>query len=367
MNSHSEVANGPRPPVSVMEGKGFYNKNAAIPAAGGALALPLLEQAARLIDLDTSDRPIVIADYGSSEGKNSLAPMRAAIAVLRARAGAQRPILVYHTDLPANDFSTLFDVLESDPNSYVREDRNVFAGAIGRSFYQSILPPNYVDLAWSCYAAVWLSQIPRQIPDHFFIPCSTGNVRAEFERQAALDWEAFLSRRASELRPGGRLVVVLPSLPDEGYTGFAAIMNHANTVLAELVAAGLITAQERGRMTIASCPRRERDLLAPFTEFGQFQGLVVERCSTSMGADTAWEQYQLDKDAEALARKRAQFFRAIFVPSLAQALEPSRAAEERQAFYAALETGLARRLADHPGPIENLVGMIVLAKQRFQR
>jgi hypothetical protein len=58
-----------------MEGKGFYNKNASIPAAGGLLARPLLEEAAQLIHLDGSDRPIVIADYGSSEGKNSLAPM----------------------------------------------------------------------------------------------------------------------------------------------------------------------------------------------------------------------------------------------------------------------------------------------------
>ena len=120
MNLRSKISDGPRPPVCVMEGRGFYNKNAAIPAAGGALALPLLERAARLIHLDGSDRPIVIADYGSSEGRNSLAPMRAAIAVLRARAGHQRPIFVYHTDLPANDFSTLFNVLESDPDSYVR-------------------------------------------------------------------------------------------------------------------------------------------------------------------------------------------------------------------------------------------------------
>jgi hypothetical protein len=30
-----------RPSVTAMEGKGFYNKHAAIPAAGGALALPL--------------------------------------------------------------------------------------------------------------------------------------------------------------------------------------------------------------------------------------------------------------------------------------------------------------------------------------
>ena len=84
------------------------------------------------------DRPIVIADYGSCEGKNSLAPMRAAIAVLRARAGQRRPIFVYHTDLPANDFSTMFEMLESDPDSYVRGERNVFPSAIGRLFYHAL-------------------------------------------------------------------------------------------------------------------------------------------------------------------------------------------------------------------------------------
>ena len=240
MNLRSKTSDEPRPPVCVMEGRGFYNNNAAIPAAGGALALPLLEQAARLINIDTGDRPIVIADYGSSEGKNSLAPLRTAIAVLRARAGHRRPIFVYHTDLPANDFSTMFEVLESDPDSYVRGERNLFPSAIGRSFYQSVLPPNHVDLPWSSYAAVWLSRIPRQIPDHFFIPCTTGAVRAQFDRQAALDWETFSHLRASELRPGGRLVVALPSLPDDGSTGLARIMNHANRVLSELVVAGLI-------------------------------------------------------------------------------------------------------------------------------
>jgi hypothetical protein len=72
---------------------------------------------------------------------------------------------------------------------------------------------------------------------------------------------------------------------------------------------------------------------------------------------------KLDKDAEALAKKRAMFFRAIFVPSLVQALEPSRGKEERQAFGAALEAGLRRRLLDHPVRIDNLVAMIVLPKK----
>ena len=351
------------PPVGVMEGKGFYNEYAAIPASGGALALPLLEEAARQISLDSSDRPIVVADYGSSQGKNSLAPMRAAIAVLRARVGAQRPIVVYHTDLPANDFSTLFEVLESDPAGYLREEDSVFPSAIGRSFYRPILPPSHVDLAWSSYAAVWLSQIPRQLQDHFFIPCTRGDVRAEFEHQAALDWKTFLSLRATELRPDGRLVVALPSLADDGTTAFATFMDHANAVLSELTSAGVITAEERRRMTLASCPRRQGDLLAPFADHGQFHGLVVEHCATLPVADTAWDEYQLNKDPEELARKRARFFRAVFVPSLTQALGPSRGTKERQGFSAALEAGLERRLADYPMRIDHLVGMIVLAKQ----
>ena len=90
------------PHISPMEGKGFCNRYAAVQAGGGALALPLLEQAARLIGVGPGDRPLIIADYGSSQGKNSLAPMRAAIAILRARTSPQRSILVYHIDLPAN-------------------------------------------------------------------------------------------------------------------------------------------------------------------------------------------------------------------------------------------------------------------------
>ena len=89
----------------------------------------------------------------------------------------------------------------------------------------------------------------------------------------------------------------------------------------------------------------------------------MEHCTTSVVADKAWDQYQVDKDAEALARKRALFFRAVFVPSLTQALRPGRGTKERQQFSAALEAGLRRRLVDYPARIDHLVGMIVLAKQ----
>jgi SAM dependent carboxyl methyltransferase len=260
-------------------------------------------------------------------------------------------------------FPTLFDLLNDDPDSYSREDPAVFPYAIGRSFYRGVLPAGHVDLGWSSYAAVWLSEIPRSIPDHFFIPCCSGAIRREFDRQAALDWKKFLALRAAELRPGGRLVVVLPSLDHDGSTAYAGLMNEANATLLELVGTGFITAEERDHMTLAACPRRERDLLAPFADNGSFEGLVVEQVNTSLGPDTAWTDYERDRDAAALARKRAQFFRVVFLPSLSQGLAPNRSAGERQAFADLLEDGVRRRLSRAPARLDHLVGMLALAKK----
>lgn len=188
-------------------------------------------------------------------------------------------------------------------------------------------------------------------------------MRAEFEAQAAADWKSFLSLRAKELRPGGRLVVVLPSLEEDGSLAIRSIMDEANAVLSELVALGTITVEERQSMTSANCPRRQNDLLVPFLQTGEFESLVVERCLTSTAPDAAWMEYERDGDAASLARKRALFFRATFVPSLLPGLAPTRSAEERIEFADRLEAGLQRRLEARPAPVAQLVGTIVVTKQ----
>ena len=122
----------------VMEEGGSYNLDARIPAGGGSLALPYLEQAARCCALPPGSNAIVIVDYGSSQGKNSLSPMRAAIGWLLMRVGTERAVMVVHVDQHANDFNTLFDVLHRDPERYSVDDPNVFPCAIGRSFYENV-------------------------------------------------------------------------------------------------------------------------------------------------------------------------------------------------------------------------------------
>lgn len=355
----------PMPIYGTMEGGGSYNKYAKLPAAGAALALPLWEKTVESIALEAGDHPVVVADYGSSQGKNSLLPMQIAIKTLRSRLGPHRPISVFHIDQPLNDFNTLFEVLGTDPDRYAANDPKVFPSAIGRSFYENVLPAGAVHLGWCSFAAMWLSRFPSSIPGHFMSVRSTGAVRAEFDRQAAQDWELFLSLRANELRPGGRLVVVLPGVNNDSSTGLEPLFDHGNAALAEMVEEGAITASERAAMVVGAYPRPERDVLAPFARNGNFQRLTVEAAEMLPLQDAAWIEYERDGDKEALAAKRALFFRSVFTPSLGSALAHVRSgdAEALRIFGDRLESGLKRRLASQPTALHSLVQVIVLAKQ----
>ena len=289
-----------------------------------------------------------------------MAPMRTAIRCLRARVGSEQPILVVHVDQHANDFNTLFDVLHRDPERYSIDEPNTFPSAIGRSFYESVFPQGQVGLGWCSYAAVWLSRIPALIPGHFVYLAGTGEVRAAFDRQAAEDWRLFLSLRARELRPGGRLVIVLPGLNDAGSTGFEPLFHCANAVLEELVSDRVLSDDERSRMVLGAYPRRRAQLLEPFGADGQFQSLSVEHCELFDLPDAAWAEYQLDGNVQALVSRHAGFFRAIFVPSLATAIGD---AGRRQAFTDCLEQKLRHRLSERLEPFDSFVQVVVLAKQ----
>jgi hypothetical protein len=75
---------------SVMEGGGAYNQHARHQSAAASAAGRFLERAVGDLTFDDGAEPIVIADYGSSQGKNSQAPIRAAIGSLRPRLARNR-------------------------------------------------------------------------------------------------------------------------------------------------------------------------------------------------------------------------------------------------------------------------------------
>ncbi len=344
-----------------MAGHGVYNRSSCVQAAGSSPALHLLGEAARLVPLPPPPAPIVIADYGSSEGRNSLTPIATAIGTLRDRVGAERAISVVHTDLPTNDFSGLFQTLETDPASYLRGDPASFASAVGRSYFEQILPAASVTLGWSSWAVQWLSRTPCAIPDHVQIACSRdATARAVYARQAAADWRIFLTHRAAELSPGGRLVVLTMALTDSGEFGYRAVMAAMQGSLAELVGDGFVQAGEAARMAIPTVARSRADLLAPFGDDGRFAGLTVEHAELFQGDDAIWRDFERDGDAAAFGARWAAFSRASVLPTLAQDLDGDQG--RKDGFVARMEAGMAGRLAAHPEPTVIPLGMMVIAK-----
>lgn len=347
-----------------MEGKGAYNRNSRVQAAGLAAAIPYFEDAALTCALAPGQEPIVIADYGASEGHNSLVPMAAAIARLRQRTSKNRAISVIHTDLPGSDFNALFQTLASDPDSYARGDAAVFPSAIGRSFYEQILPSASVTLGWTSWAIQWLSRIPGPIPDHIHIACSTDKTaNAAYAIQADADWRAFLTHRAQELRTGGQLVVLTMALTDDGDFGYRAVLAAIYDALTDLISDGKLTELELARMAIPTVGRGRSELLAPFDTEQRFAGLAVEQLDIFLGEDRIWEQYLRDHDAAAYGARWAAFSRASVFPTMALALEDARSVARVQAFLKDTETRMAFHLAAHPEPCAIPLARLRLSKE----
>lgn len=346
-----------------MEAGGGYNRRSQVQAAGLSPAVPLLEQAARTVALPPDAQLIVLADYGASEGRNSLVPLATAIRALRERAGTERAISVIHTDLPENDFSALFQTLATDPDSYLRNDPAVFPAAVGRSFYRQILPPGSVSLGWSSWAVQWLSRAPMPVPDQVQVAYSQdAATRAAFAAQADQDWRAFLLHRGHELHAGGKLVVLTMASTDDGAFGYAPVLAAIYGGLCDMQASGFLGADELHRMTIPTVGRRRADFLAPFDAKGRFGALRVEQIEIFQGEDRIWTEFIRTGDAPAFGARWAAFSRASVFPTLAAGLEGGHADPRGAAFIDRLEAAMAARLAAAPERMLIPLARMVFAK-----
>ncbi len=353
---------GTRGPAVMMAG-GAYNRNSGIQAAGLAPAIPLFEQAAREVPLGSPDSPIVIADYGASQGRNSLAPLRAAIGVFRARAGPSRPICVFHIDQSQNDFCSLFDVLASDPETYAQGDPQVFSYAVGRSYFEPLFPAASVTLGWCSWSAHWLSRAAAGFPNSV-TPQRTSDMAARlaYERQAAADWGLFIASRQLELKPGGKLVVLLLSKIDPSADDWTPLFKALDSELTAMVEDGFITYDESLDVLLPTYLRSRAELLAPFAGFGSEDALTVEHIELFPARDPIWEAYQADGDSVALATRWAAFTRSALSPSLAAGLGEARSPAHVAAFHERLERRVAAALAAAPERMP-----ITLAKLLFRK
>jgi hypothetical protein len=264
-----------------MEGAGFYNRNSAMQAAGISHALSVWASACQSVQIGAE--PLVIVDYASSQGRNSMKPMRMAIEAVRCRCGGDKPVEVVHTDLPSNDFSSLFVALHHDPDSYLRGVTGVFPAAIGRSYFEPLVPPGRVHLGWNTWSMQWMSQSPADASDHILAGMSaSAPVMTAVRAQQAADWRRFLTLRAAEMRQGGRLLV--------GYTARTAEETGWEWLLGELWASvedmgrdGILSLDERTRITIPIGLRTLDEIQAPVRQSRRVRWLACRTLRVGAG------------------------------------------------------------------------------------
>lgn len=341
-----------------------YTASSRLQASGLPTGIELFTRAATEVPLPEAPQPIGIADYGAANGYNSLLPIASAVAVLRGRTRPDHAILVTHSDLPGNDFTALFTTIAEDPDSYLAVDGATFAAAVGRSFYQQIMPSESVVLGWSSWATHWLSRVPAPIADHIHIAYSADErARRAYARQGALDWHDFVAFRGRELAPGGRLVVLTLGLDAAGEPGFGPLMQAQLTALRDLVADGTLGAHELDRMVIPTVGRAEADFLAPFAPSGRFEGLSVEHVELFDAEDLFWSRYLVDGDADRLGAAWAGFARAAIFPTLTAGLDGGVCDPRAAVFVDRLESGVAGLLAADPASTTIPLPVVDLVKR----
>jgi gibberellin A4 carboxyl methyltransferase len=313
------------PVTSGMKGDGFYDRHSSPQFAAIAAVLPWLEHAVGRMDLSRAATPIVVVDYGCSEGRNSIAAMQEIVAALRRR--TPRPIQIVHSDLPTNNFNQLFLNLSAASTAGTREQ--VYSGAVGGSMFEPLMPPQTVSIATTFNAIGFLERRPQAGIADYILPMGPGRPRpgvtvAESEKrayadQAAEDLVHFYRARAEEIIPGGTLLVASFGI-DERYRSCDGIYDVLNDALLDLRETGRLGRDACRDLVLPIYFRSKEELVAPVVRedspiAGRFQVDRVESMEVAVPFTQRWEQ---SGDVTAYAEEFTGFLRAFSEPILRQ-------------------------------------------------
>ncbi|HUZ65617.1 MAG TPA: hypothetical protein VMU82_18090 [Acetobacteraceae bacterium] len=348
-------------PTIRMRDAGYYSAH----TTGAKLVIDavagLVLEALGSMDLHAGDGPFAIADFGAADGGTSIDLHRAAITWLRARM-PDRPITLTYTDLPHNDFSTLFrlvhGLLPGRAGPSLHDMQGLFTFASGASFYRQIFPDASLRFGFSATAMHWLSALPAMIADHVHAVGATGAEREAFRRRAMMDWETILLLRARELAPGGRLVLA-NFCEDEaghylGYTGGRSMHEEFSRHWCALRVAGAIGEEECRRATFPQYYKTIAEFRTPFDDPSspvRQAGLTLRQCHSAVTPCPYAARFRQDGDPVAFARSYVPTLRSWSESMFMAALDPARPLPERQdiidRFYDAYEADVAAAPEGH--------------------
>jgi SAM-dependent methyltransferase len=306
-----------------MKGEGFYDTHSEYQRRVIEAGNVVIREAAASLEPATSEA-VTIADYGSGTGATSVVAVRTAIGALPTDQD-ERPIQVIHNDVPGSDFTQLFRNVAGN-DGYLGGDGAIYALAAAGSFFEQVVPDASVDLGMCSNASHWLRrQATARIDRGMYFCEATGEERAAMAEQAAGDWLSFLSARARELRPDGRLVVQGIGSDDSGDRVSASRLLRVMWRAAdELADEGSLDREALDRYVFPVYCRSPAEARRPIEPGGELEG-ELELVSESLVevANPYWEAYESSGDAEGYAKTYVEFVRAFAESTmLANLFEP---------------------------------------------
>jgi hypothetical protein len=295
-----------------MKGKGYYDQHSTAQAESIRLLHGYMEEAIREVPLPTGPWPMVLADFGCSEGRNSSRWMNRVVDAVRMR--TERPIFTFFSDLPTNDYNSLFTNL-NNPELSGGPRPDVYRGAVAGSFYTQLLPTSVAHFESCINAILYLDHLPAPVPD--FVIYQRPRVYGEetaFSRQAEADLTRFLACRARELVSGGKLLIATPG-HDGRQHSCEEVYYVLNDACTDLVKDGRLTQAQFERITIPAYFRTAAELRAPVEKDTPVRGLYRVDCAETLEVPTPFVvQYREERIAQNFADGYTGFIRAFTEP-----------------------------------------------------
>jgi SAM dependent carboxyl methyltransferase len=309
-----------------------YNQHSLTQRSYMVKKVPLVEESLKSA-LTITEGPLRVADYGSSEGLNSMIFFKSVLENFRGY--SNREVFIIHTDVPENNWNALYNLINTSEDSYLSLP-GVYYSTIGKSFYSQLFPSQSIHVGFSSSAFHWLSK-----SIHI-------QNKEELTLQAKQDARTIISHRVEELAVGGTLTIsVGGSDPEDPHR-----TNYGVTILVEaflsLIAKGLVTQQEFENTKISIRGLLESDWREILEEFqNKIQILTLE---TVKNQSFHYNKYLQDNDVESYKESVAKAFAVLYKTTFFQSF--NKPEEEIQAlfdlFIEELKVILEKDIQDRP-------------------
>ncbi|CAJ1971459.1 unnamed protein product [Sphenostylis stenocarpa] len=264
--------------LSMKGGKGeaSYANNSQAQAIHARSMLHLLRETLDRVELvEGREVPFVVVDLGCSCGSNTINVVDVMIKHVMKRyevLGWQPPeFSAFFSDLPSNDFNTLFQLLPPLANYGVSMEeclaannhRSYFAAGVPGSFYRRLFPARSVDVFHSAFSLHWLSQVPESVVEkrssaynkgRVFIHGADESTANAYKKQFQTDLAGFLKARSVEMKREGSmfLVCLARTSVDPTDQGGAGLLfgTHFQDAWDDLVQEGLLSQEKRDSFNI---------------------------------------------------------------------------------------------------------------------